>query len=154
MKNIKFIIVTTFILLSSSVAKMYAQPTSEEEYNYITKGYKVQVETGLDMKAGYHFKDLGDWGLKFSDGRRGFTFKALYRSEQTKPCAIMAIYERRVNGKAEYSEYYCIPSMDAEPLWDKMLEQINKGFEGSNSKQMFSGMVWALMKLATQEIGK
>ena len=66
----------------------------------------------------------------------------------------MAIYERRVNGKAEYSEYYCIPSMDAEPLWDKMLEQINKGFEGSNSKQMFSGMVWALMKLATQEIGK
>ena len=73
MKNIKLIIVITFILLSSSVAKMYAQPTSEEEYNYITKGYKVQVETGLDMKAGYHFKDLGDWGLKFNDGRRGFT---------------------------------------------------------------------------------
>ena len=27
--------------------------TTEEEYNYITKGYQIQLSSGLDMKKGY-----------------------------------------------------------------------------------------------------
>ena len=31
--------------------------TTMEEYNYITKGYKIMLESGLDLKEGYEIKD-------------------------------------------------------------------------------------------------
>ena len=33
-------------------------PTTEAEYNYLTKGYRVQMESGLDMTKGYTFQDM------------------------------------------------------------------------------------------------
>ena len=34
--------------------------TTLEEYNYITKGYKVQTDSGLDMKKGYELSDIDE----------------------------------------------------------------------------------------------
>ena len=33
-------------------------PTTEEEYNYLTKGYQTQISEGLDMKKGTILKTL------------------------------------------------------------------------------------------------
>ncbi len=41
--------------------------TTETEYNYVTKGYKIQLESGLDMKKGYRFEDLDTWGVEAFD---------------------------------------------------------------------------------------
>lgn len=51
-----------FALLLSAVTFLKAQ-TTEEEYNFVTIGFKVQLESGLDMKKGYALKDLGSWSL-------------------------------------------------------------------------------------------
>lgn len=49
MKKIK--IFSTFFGLVVFFTNLYFQ-TTQEEYNYITKGYKIQLESGLDMKKG------------------------------------------------------------------------------------------------------
>lgn len=152
MKNTRNVITAMFFFVFATT-KLYSQPTTEEEYNYVTKGYKIQIESGLDMKAGYTLKDFGEWSLKYPDASRGFIFKGLYRGEETKPCAVMAIYQKKVNEKKKL-EYYCIPTLDAEPLWSKTLAQLDESFNSENVRQMYTAMIWALMKLSMQEIYK
>jgi hypothetical protein len=153
----KKVIVSLFIL--ASFGKLFSQ-TTLEEFNFITKGYKIQLESGLDMKKGYSLSTLTDFlSLDFGNdeksGRRGMVFKALIRGSETKPCAIMAIYERRLNGKAQYQEYYCIPMpLSDDTLWDKTLEQLNANFNNDNAKQVYSAMLWAMMKFASIQSGR
>lgn len=142
-----------FTLVATLFTITVVAQTTEEEYNYVTKGYKVQMESGLDMKKGYSLKDLGNWSLNFgSDGTREAVFKGLYRDNSTKSCAIMLIYKRPSTG---YTEYYCIPTIDApQNLWDKTLEQINTHFTEQNAKAVYSTLVWALMKFSVQQTNK
>lgn len=51
---------STLILAAAFFSVTLFGQTTEEEYNYLTKGYKVQIESGLDMKKGYEFKDLAN----------------------------------------------------------------------------------------------
>lgn len=157
MIKIKYTFTALLLTILFGTTKLYSQTvltTTEEEYNYVTKGYQVQIESGLDMKKGYTFKDLGYWSLKYDDGSRGFSFKGLYRGADTKPCAIMAIYQKKDGEKITYKEYYCIPTMTAESLWDRTLAQINASFEKTNASQIYASMIWALMKLSSQEVAK
>jgi hypothetical protein len=157
MKKIKPIIAIALIIFFFGNTKVFSQSktgTTEEEYNYVTKGYKVQIESGLDMKKGYTLKDLGEWNLKYSDVSRGFAFKGLYRENDSIPCAVMAIYQKKRSGKPAISEYYCIPTLDALALWDRTMSQVNEDYNQSNANEIYVGMVWALMKFASQEVAR
>jgi hypothetical protein len=48
------LLVASFLLLS---AVSFAQNTTQEEYNFMTKGYQQLIESGLDMKKGYALAD-------------------------------------------------------------------------------------------------
>ena len=151
------LIIIAFLLALSGSTQLFSQSkttTTEEEYNYVTKGYKVQIESGLDMKKGYSLKDLGEWNLKYSDVSRGFAFKGLYRDNDTIPCAVMAIYQKKRNNKPAISEYYCIPTLDAALLWERTMSQVNQDYNQSNANEIYVGMVWALMKFASQQTFK
>ncbi len=103
----------------SSMAKDKAvKGTSLEEYNYITKGYKVQLESGLDMKKGYMLSnldfpnDMGSLDVKGADNiTRNYELKALYRTGQKNPCALMLHY-KNTSDKSEI--YICIPNPDSD----------------------------------------
>jgi len=119
--------------------------TTQEEYNYITKGYQVQIESGLDMKKGYSFVDYGKWGNK----RDGIcTFKGLMRQGETKPCAIMMIHTFNENN----NRYYCIPSAkSSQEIWDQLNPALN---DISNSSVRSRTIIWALMLFSSQEATK
>jgi hypothetical protein len=138
------------LLIFISSSSSYAQ-TTEEEYNYLTKGYKIQIESGLDMKKGYRLEPLGEWDLNYgNDGRRGAEFLTLIREDKNEIAGILMIYKRP---STKHATYYCIPSKDApQSLWDRTLEQLNKDYESTKSKQVLSAISWALMKLASQEV--
>jgi hypothetical protein len=78
--------------------------TSMEEYNYITKGYKVQLESGLDMKKGYEFEDLNS----HTAGIRTASLKKLVKinSGKRQIAAYMIVYQKEQSPK----EYFCIPN--------------------------------------------
>lgn len=82
--------------------------TSLEEYNYITKGYKVQMESGLDMKKGYELEDL----KSNTAGVRTASLKKLVKVNAGKKqtVAYMIVYQKEQSPR----EYYCIPSPKSE----------------------------------------
>ena len=84
-------------------------PTTEEEYNYLTKGYKVQTESGLDMKKGYTFVDLG----KATRGSYDFEVKILMRELRKEVAGYLIISHSRVSGKTYFN---CIPIDNSELL--------------------------------------
>jgi hypothetical protein len=148
----KFKSIFILILLIPFYNSLFSQTTTQEEYNYITKGYKIQLESGLDMKKGYSLVELGNWRLNHGSEKRNTTFKGLVRSGQTKPCAIMMIYKREdiANG-AEF--YICIPSIDApENIWEQTLEFVDTNFK--DNIRLNNSVIWALMKLSSKETGK
>ena len=142
---------TLAILLTFICLPLFSQ-TTQEEYNYITKGYKVQLESGLDMKKGYRFEDLGDWGLNKGSFKRICIFKALIRDGQVKPCAILMVYKRiDISNGANY--FICIPSPDSSPeIWNQTLNFIRLNFR--ENFDMTETVIWALMKFSASEAAK
>ena len=51
--TIRIIVIVMIFIISS---KFTIGQTTQEEYNYITQGYREQEAKGLDMKSGYSFK--------------------------------------------------------------------------------------------------
>jgi hypothetical protein len=91
-----------FLTLSSSSysqdSNTQAKGTTEEEYNYLSKGYKVQIESGLDMKKGYVFQDFGE----VKQSSYSFNFKLLMRETKREVAGILVITKSEVSGNTYY----------------------------------------------------
>jgi len=74
-------------------------PTTLEEYNYLTKGYHIQVESGLDMKKGYRLDSLGSYVI----GDYNFYVLKLVREANQELAGTLIIREGRVSGEKQYA---------------------------------------------------
>ena len=91
--------------------------TTEEEYLYVTYGYKEQLLKGLDDKKGYAWKPLLEYRFTYDNekliGHKAVlqlvTFEGLYREKETHPCAIVAIYRKDDGMKKRDGIFICIP---------------------------------------------
>lgn len=92
-------------------------PTTEEEYNYLTKGYKVQIESGLDMKKGYTFQDMGE----IKQGSYSFKIKGLMREAKNELAAMLIITKSDVSGRVYY---VCLPINNPD-LFARYFSDIN-----------------------------
>lgn len=103
MKKSLFLAFFLLIVAASGISQ-----TSIEEYNYVTRGYKVQQESGLDMKKGYEFEDLNTQ----TAGVRKAALKKLVKVNAGKrqTAAYMVIYQKEQGPK----EYFCIPNPKSE----------------------------------------
>lgn len=102
--------VTAHAQVMDSVAGQKMTITTVEEYNYLTKGYKVQIESGLDMKKGYSF---GESVKATVDGKTIFQFRPLIRESTKEVCAVLltlTVY----NMWGETITYFCIPRNNYE----------------------------------------
>jgi hypothetical protein len=99
-KTIILVIAITLTTIFST--KIFGQ-TTLEEYNYVTKGYKVQLESGLDMKKNYELENIDE----ATAGERTVTLIKLIKSTATqkKTVAYMLTYKKG----SGITEYICIP---------------------------------------------
>lgn len=137
------LILCTIVFSTSAIAQ-----TTLEEYNYLTRGYKIQLESGLDMKSGYEIKDAGSYAVTYGNGTfsRDVKFMHLYRIGEEIPCATLAIFSR---SNTTYEEYYCIPHIDSSSeIWN----QAFRDFETLSSAWSVSGTgySWSLIKMISQ----
>ena len=93
-------------------------PTTEEEYNYLTKGYKVQIESGLDMKKGYVLQDFGG---EIKQGYYTFHVKGLMREAKNELAALLIITKSEVSGRVYY---VCLP-INNQDLFARYFADIN-----------------------------
>lgn len=61
--NIKSYVIFIITMLCCQITN---GQTTQEEYNFITKGYRFTIEYGLDMKKGYTMKSLKDYNFSTS----------------------------------------------------------------------------------------
>jgi hypothetical protein len=115
---IKLFVLFCLMMLSPTV-KSQVLGTTMEEYNYLTKGYKVQVESGLDMKKGYELSPLTTYQYNFSDlfGEYNYTFdfQELTLTSTAEQRAILLIIKK--SGKILH--YVAIPNKNSDrELWN------------------------------------
>ena len=115
MKKSVIVIAIFFSNLICSAQKI--NPTTLEEYNYCSVGYKIQLQTKMEMKSGYNLQDYNSC----EESERKVEFKGLFRNNEKNPCAIIMIYTK-VRGAPDY---FCIPTKDANPeLWNKFYKSL------------------------------
>lgn len=83
--------------------------TTVKEYNYLTKGLKIQLESGLDVIDGYSLlrgenKKLGNYN---------FNAQYLYKKSENKIKAMSIIITSNVSGK---TYYLCVPYQNKQLL--------------------------------------
>lgn len=138
-----------FTLLLLFFTSLTFSQTTLEEYNYLTKGYKIQKESGLDMKRGYSMRDVSKYS--FSDSSREVNFKYLYRlNEQKAPCATLMIVTRKSTG---FIRYYCIPHAESsEEIWDLAYSSYKSMVDCTSSfKEYTFGMIRFISYIASKK---
>ncbi|MFZ4796764.1 MAG: hypothetical protein ACOYMA_04675 [Bacteroidia bacterium] len=148
MKNYSLLIIFFLVAISSA----YSQ-TTEEEFNYLTKGYQIQMESGLDMKKGYSTKEITDYIVNFQSGNyKKVTFRYLYKEDTKKNVAVLAqftFYKKEEN--KTISKYLCIPLSNSElTITDRAFKQIVEFTDPEN----VNVMARALIKLSSHLITK
>lgn len=119
--------------------------TTMTEYNYLVKGYKIQQESGLDMKKGYTLYKYGDWGKNYGNFERKTTFYALFREKENKPCALLVILERT---DTDYKRYACIPEYhSSKDVW-------NAAYKDWQNTDLTSAYAWGMIQFISYQFSK
>ncbi len=100
---------------SASVSKSV---TTEEEYLYMTKGFKVQIESGLDNKKGYIVKSP----IKYEMTNYSFEYIELIREITNSSVGFVVKATSKVWGN---TYYFAIPQQN-EDLLNKSFLEISK----------------------------
>lgn len=129
----KLLFTLTFFCLA-----YYAQAqtgTTLEEYNYCIKGYKVQIESGLDMKRGYF---IGQEKTLPKYKTATVSFIELYREDPSPNLAATIV--RITTGAG--TKYLCIPNkMANNELWLKYFEDFDNAYFSTTDK---TGIIYAI----------
>lgn len=111
-KSVFLLIFLVACSLMTTVAQSNKVPTSSEEYNYVTKGYQIQISSGLDMKIGYSVIDLGTKNCY----NRNIKISKLMRQigDNLHLCATMVYF----NGGG-VDTYLCLPTINSgSDIWN------------------------------------
>ncbi len=92
---------------------------TETEYNYMSKGYKTQVEQGLDMKKGY----LAENSIQIAEGSYLFEFIPLDRIEG-KDTLFVGFILKAKSGYSGTFYWYAIPAFDYGDYTKKAFDEI------------------------------
>lgn len=108
-------LIATIFLIAAMIGNSFAQGktgvTTEEEYNYMTKGYQMQLAGGLDMKKGYTAGDA----TTIAEGSYSFKFIPLYRGEGAAGLLVGYIV-KAVSTSWNNTYWYGLPIGDKELL--------------------------------------
>jgi hypothetical protein len=99
-------LVLLFMIAFTPIANAQdAKPiTTEEEYNYLTKGYELQLQNGADFKSGYELLKIDE--LKVNGYIVTYSLMKESSSKQTKAVSIVLTKEK---DKKDKVVYLCLP---------------------------------------------
>lgn len=100
----KKLVLALTIMFSSFCMAQDKIVTSEEEYNYLTQGYKISLETGSDFKAGYELKKIDEDKLE----NYSYSYSLLVHKESNKTKAVL-ITCKKDKEKEDKIVYLCLP---------------------------------------------
>ncbi|MDH7912554.1 hypothetical protein [Winogradskyella sp. SYSU M77433] len=103
--------------------------TTMTEYNYLTKGYKLDLETGRDIKNGYRISlACPTITQKLNGAERSITIYKFILLEEERTVALLVKLGRT---DTNYIGYYCLPDNKSDI---EVLEKATKDFFDDNQK--------------------
>lgn len=78
------------------------QNTTQEEFNFLVNGYKTMVESGLDMKKGYSFKDTMAFTETSGGNQYSIWFMNMVRDNDKSLAGILSIVKSNTWNKTYY----------------------------------------------------
>ena len=108
------------LLFALLVTSLSFSQTTNDEYNYMVKGYQIQASSGLDMKKGYKLEDL----TTVEKGSYSFNFKAFLRTDNTLAGVLVVAVSKSWGNKyyigIPIGNDYLIPYYESEvSKWDE-----------------------------------
>ncbi|GDX53476.1 hypothetical protein LBMAG27_25230 [Bacteroidota bacterium] len=95
---------------------------SEEEYNYMAKGYWSQIENGLDMKKGYEIENTDGYAMNYTNYI--FTFYPLMKLNADKTKSLVG-YIIKAHSKVSGSDYhYAMPATADDVMIKRTFDSI------------------------------
>jgi hypothetical protein len=122
-------------LFQAVCASCFCQNTTQEEYNFMAKGFKAMVESGLDMKKGYYLRDT--LVLTASEGKYNIHFVKMLREKDKSLAGIISIVKSQVWDK---TYFLAIPAADQDghiDLETTLMRAIASYYWDSNAKTAF-----------------
>lgn len=133
-KHMKKILLLLIVLFVSTYSFSH---TTEEEYSYVTKGLKIQIDGGLDMKKGYELKTVK---VLNSNLKRAELGQLIRTSDKSIAC-----YWLKFTNFKTY--YFCLPNPDSTTdLINKCNSDLIKGMNAHSMSMvvitMLNGLQW------------
>ncbi len=98
--------ITITLVLFLATLTSFAEKTTVEDYNYLTKGLKFQLENGLGIKQGYDLKEIG----KFDNDKEKCKIWAFYKKDnETEIRAVLITIE-----SDNQVTYLCMPTQESD----------------------------------------
>lgn len=139
------ILITTFLLFTGAA---FSQAGNEIMfYNYATKGFKSQLENGLDpVKEGYTITKFTEVKMKTIQMREFIMWdKRTYEIA----CNIIAVGDLANETDLNKIDFFCIPSKNASAeFWEKCLSDIRKKYE--NNPELLMEVLGCVLKFDSQ----
>lgn len=146
----------SFVLFFSAFTLILNGQTTLEEFTYLTKGYKLDLDTGRDIKDGYEIEhqysyssSINVGGEKINRKVEVMTFK---ESETGNIAATLAILERPETG---YKKYFCIPSKfsDSEILIRAKKHFFDELAEGKDAEAVVAyHYLWNSLSMVSEKL--
>jgi hypothetical protein len=118
--------------------------TTMDEYNYMTKGYQVQRESGLDMKRGYETKEICNSYTILNYQNRTFKFIKLIRLVDKSCCGIIVEYTMMSDKGIKTIKYFAVPQMNSS---DDIWKLVRQNIFDFNNKDVGIAYSYALTEL-------
>ncbi len=117
--------------------------TTQEEFTYITKGYKRQISEGLDAsKKGYEFEQIEKLEYEEEGKPVVFTFTKMNHEKEGLKAVIMTFE------KNEKMHTFCIPHPDTKDVvWLPAIQQFNNFWLDRQRFPYFSSAFMKMMHL-------
>ena len=139
---------TSFVILMS--VSLFGQ-TTMKEFNYVTKGIQVAINSGLDMKDGYELRNVGqtpltdiysNWGNE--DRNETVSFHLLMREDNSIACYLLT-HVGSV-GSNDFIQIVCIPTGGTDlSIMNMAKEQFFKDEEYQSQRD--ASRYWAFVEL-------
>lgn len=116
-----------------------------EEFNYLSKGLKDDLNNGKDLKSGYRFEQPAAPETTIAGLFEGTTYKLVkcYRSNENKPFALVV----KTLGNNKVKQTFCIPPRNAPSSITKSCElQFTSHFTNSAATQFLYSTLQALLE--------
>lgn len=115
------------ILFFAIIPVLTFSQTTIEEWNYCTKGYEIQLESGLDMKKGYFIsRTISIYNPQLKSGLLRFSFNELIRQKDNSVAAILVHMEVNIDycgTRLSKDKYICIPTGNYDYKVSALFEQ-------------------------------